>query len=249
MATSTGIELYNTVINKALLIPGVGVNRNSFLKDALKDFCTAEEIEVALTHSPSHVLSSAQLDRIVTSTINANRYMVTAGSAALGLPGNPVMAGAAGVADMAQYISFCLRVAQQIAYLNGYPELRNQEGRLDDYAISVITPMLGVMFGAEMANKAIHEVAKRVAVEVSKRIPRIAASRIVGYGMIKEVAKWLGVRMSKQLFARGLSKFLPVVGGLISGAISYAAFGSAAVRLAATLKEDRALFQQSSSVW
>lgn len=247
MEKETGVALFNKVMGLALTVPGININREDFLRDSLKNHCTAKDIETAILYSPSSVLSSAQLDRIVMHTISSAKYKVTAASTALGLPSNPFVAAGMGVADLAQYTSFCLRTAQQIAYLNGYPSLRNEKGELDDYAISVLTPMLGVMFGATMANKAIHEIAKRLSIEVVKRLPRIAATRIIGYGLIKEVAKWIGVRMSKQLLTRGVSKFIPVLGGLFSGAISYAAFGRSAERLATTLKEDRLLFKQKQT--
>ena len=48
--------------------------------------------------------------------------------------------------------------------------------------------------------------------------------------------------MSKQLFAKSISKTIPVLGGLISGGLSYVTFGPMATKLAKKLRIDSKVF-------
>ena len=64
-----------------------------------------------------------------------------------------------------------------------------------------------------------------------------------GSSDVKQIAKIIGVRMSKQLFSKGLSKVIPLIGAAISGAMTYAAFGSSAESLRKHLEENSRFFR------
>ena len=49
--------------------------------------------------------------------------------------------------------------------------------------------------------------------------------------MVKKVASYLGVQMTKQTFAKGVSKAIPVVGALISGGLTFASYRPMAKKL------------------
>ena len=76
------------------------------------------------------------------------------------------------------------------------------------------------MLGASEASKAISELSKRLSMEASKRLPQVALTKYGIYNLAKQVAKWIGVRLTKTTFARGVSKVIPVLGGFISGGIT-----------------------------
>lgn len=42
--------------------------------------------------------------------------------------------------------------------------------------------------------------------------------------MVKKIAKWFSVNMTKQIFAGFFKKAIPVVGGVIGGGITYLSF-------------------------
>ena len=54
---------------------------------------------------------------------------------------------------------------------------------------------------------------------------------------MKNVAKWFGVRMTKEVFAGFFKKAIPVAGGLIGGGITYATFKPCCDRLKDSLKD------------
>jgi hypothetical protein len=64
------------------------------------------------------------------------------------------------------------------------------------------------------------------------------------YPLIKQIAKWIGIRVNKNIFAKAVGDFLPFIGGLISGGLTLATFLPSANKLRKTLRENSALFVQ-----
>jgi hypothetical protein len=122
-------------------------------------------------------------------------------------------------------------VLQKLAYLYGWPDLCGDRGELDDDSLLVVTVFIGVMFGVGTATKVLGELAQRLSKQVLKRLPEQALTKWGFYRLAREVAKWLGVRLTKQAFARVVSKFVPIIGGFISGATTWIVFSRMAERL------------------
>ena len=51
------------------------------------------------------------------------------------------------------------------------------------------------------------------------------------------MAKWIGIKLTKESFAKGLGKVVPFLGGVISGGLTYATFKPGAKKLKKTLHE------------
>ena len=184
------------------------------------------------------------IDAVAENVISTARNKVSIISTLTGFPGNPIASVGLGITDLAQYYGFCINVCQKLAYLYGYPDLM-KNGELSPHSLDVITPMLGVMFGVKSASKVLADVTKRIAIQVAKRIPVITFGHAAWYMLIKQISKWIGIRMSKQLLAKSVSKFLPVIGGLISGGLSYATFGPMAKKLAKDLRLHSKVFKNT----
>ena len=122
-------------------------------------------------------------------------------------------------ADMAQYFWHAIVLAQKLAYLYGWPDLL-EDGELDEEAEFRITLLFGAMLGAAQANTVLSEVASRYAYQVARRLPRQALTKTAYYPIVKQVGRWIGVRVTKQSFARGLSKVIPVIGAVTSAALT-----------------------------
>ena len=59
------------------------------------------------------------------------------------------------------------------------------------------------------------------------------------YPIVKGVAKWFGVRMTKEIFTGFFKKAIPVVGGVVGGGITYASFKPCCDRLKDNLKDTK----------
>ena len=87
------------------------------------------------------------------------------------------------------------------------------------------------MMGAVAGSKALTEVSERFAQQVATRLPQYALTHFPVYNISKAVAKWIGVKMTKGVFARGVSKAVPLVGGVVSAGITGTTMRTGARRL------------------
>lgn len=241
MEKETGVELWNKVMAGALSIPGVKVNRKEFLSKELKNYCDDEKLKLAIDSMPSDAVSMEVIDKIANACIRNHSILVTSTSFIAGIPGGWALVGTIPT-DMAQYYYHVFILSQKLAYLYGYPDLCDEAGNITEDAQGVLTLFVGAMMGVAAADEAISKLAENLAQQVAKRLPQMALTKGAFYPLVKQVAKWIGIRLNKSLFATGISKLIPILGGFLSGTLSLATFLPAAKKLRKTLRENAALF-------
>ncbi len=121
--------------------------------------------------------------------------------------------------DVAQYFWHAIVLAQKLAYLYGWPDLL-KNGNVDEETKLHITLLIASMMGARQANTVLAAIADGLAGEVSRRLPRLALTKTVYYPIVKKVGKWIGIKVTKQSFARVVSKAVPLVGGVVSAGVT-----------------------------
>ena len=125
-------------------------------------------------------------------------------------------------------------------YLYGFPEIDiEDEQLLDSATMNTIIVCMGVMYGVAGANTALKTMATALGKGVEKKLINTALTKGTIYPIVKSVAKWFNVRMTKEIFAGFFKKTIPVVGGVIGGGITYASFKPCCERLKNTLKDTR----------
>ena len=93
------------------------------------------------------------------------------------------------------------------------------------------------MHGVAGANNAIKLMAKGLAKGVSKKIMTTALTKGTLYPMVKKIAKWFGVNMTKKLLAGTVQKTIPVIGGVIGGSITFVSFKPCCDKLKESLQD------------
>jgi len=218
------LQIWFNVLKSALAIPGVKVDRKSFLIKELYPYCEKDIIDKAIETTPAKAgVSKGNIEKIVTGVIKYHTTLVTSISASTGIPGGLWMIGTI-PADLAQFYYHILQVVQKLAYIYGWPDIFEEGKELNDETLYVITIFIGVMSGVKSANEAIKIISKQLAKEVAERLPRLPLTKYVVFNVAKQVAKWLGQKLSKETFGRIVSKTVPVVGALFSGALTYVSF-------------------------
>ncbi len=226
-----GLSVWNGVLGAALKLPGVKVDRTAFLRSALAAHVSPEVIMRAIETTPAKAdVPDAVIHRVARASISWHRGGVTAVSALVGLPGGWWMAGTI-PADLTQYFWHVLVVLQKLAYLHGWPQLLEEDHSIDDETMLVLTLFVGVMMGAQGAAEGLGKLAVALSAQVVKRLPRAALTKYALYRVAREVAKWIGVTMTKKKFAEWVGRAVPIVGGLVSGGVTWFAFGIGAKRL------------------
>ncbi len=221
--------------------PGVKINRKDFLKRELSRYYPETTVDKAIEETPATAeIKPEDLDKICEEVIKKERSIVSGISFALGVPGGAAMA-ATMPADIAQYYGCMLRVMQEELYLYGFPQLNvdSNGSVLDSETLNLITICLGTMYGVAGAKNALQTVAKALSKGVEKKLVNMALTKGTIYPIVKKTASWFGVRMTKQLFAGGISKAIPVVGGVVGGGLTYVSFKPCCDRLKDSLKETR----------
>ena len=132
--------------------------------------------------------------------------------------------------DVAQYFWHAIVLAQKLAYLYGWPDfLRN--GEVDEETEWHITLLIGSMMGAASANTALAGISQQLAGEVGKQLPKRALTKTMYYPIVKIVGKWIGIKVTKQSFARVVSKAVPLLGGVVSASVTVLTLRPMAKRL------------------
>lgn len=231
-----GIE---DVIVLAVKTPGVHIKRDVFLRNELFKNHPQNVIDKAIRTTPALAgIPAEEIDKIADEVIKRERWAVSGVSAALGAPGGWAMAATI-PADIAQYYGYTLRAVQKLLYLYGFPEIdADEEGlQLDSETINTIIVCMGIMNGVAGANNAIKAMAKALAAGVEKQLIKTALTKGTVYPIVKQVMKWFGVTLTKSLFAGAVRKAIPLVGGVVGGGITFAAFKPCCNRLKDALND------------
>ena len=226
------------VIVMGLKVPGIRIDRANFLQKELHTKFPQDVIDDAIAFNPLHAKIPAEvIDKIADEVIKYERACVSGISAALGVPGGVAMVATI-PADIAQYYGYMLRATQKLMYLYGFPAIDVEEKgqTFDTETMNVLIICLGVMYGAAGANNALKAMAKALAVGVEKQLLKKALTKGTIYPIVRSVAKWFGVKMTKQVFAGFFKKAIPVVGGVLGGGITYLSFKPCCDKLKATLQ-------------
>lgn len=229
-------KLYATTlqtVGAVAKLPIVRVDREAFLR---KHFGDSAHLAVILEQGPHVVYSTDSLEKKAASIIKSSAAKTSAASFAAGLPGNPALMVAAGGADVAQYFGFAINLAQQIAYLFGEDELfENGAGNLSEAAQIRVIAYLGAMFGAAGAAALVANTSKVAGATMGKKVAAQALTKTAWYPLVKKVGALVGRQITKKTVEKTITKAVPVLGGVVSGGLTYATFRPMGHRLAGTL--------------
>ena len=227
------------VIIMGLKVPGICIKREEFLRgEFMKDF-PQETIDDAIEFNPAHAgITTKEIEKYADEVIKYERNCVSEISTALSIPGGFAMVATI-PADIAQYYGYILRVTQKLLYLYGFPEIDVTEKgkKFDTETLNILTLCLGVMYGVAGADNALKAVAKALGSGIQKQLMKKALTQGTIYPVVKSVAKWFGVKMTKEVFTSFFKHAIPVVGGGIGGGLTYVSFKPCCDKLKASLQD------------
>lgn len=235
MDDNTSSNSFDTLLSNVIKVPGVKVNRQEFLVGEYSKYISNDDIPILLNQGPIAVgLNKNKVDKIARKLIDKRVLLSSSASFLAGLPGGIAMAATI-PADIMQFFGVAIRLAQELAYIYGFDDIWEDN---DDEAVkNQLTLYLGSMFGVTGASEAIRVVSSRLSTQALKQLPKQALTKGFIYPIIKQIAKFLGVKMTKDIFAKGVSKAIPIVGGVISGGITFASMKPMGNRLRETLSK------------
>lgn len=233
------------VVSTAIQVPGVRVNRDSFLCEIFKEV-DRDVLQSIIEKGPVAAgVERSVLKQKAHKLIQARTALSTGASFAAGLPGGLAMAATI-PADMLQFYGVSLRMAQELAYLYGESDLWEKDLLDRDKVTNQLILYCGVMFGATGASQSVRILSSAMAKQALKKLPQQALTKTFYYPVIKSIARFFGVSMTKSTFAKGVSKAIPVVGGIVSGGITLATLAPMGLRLADTMDQVRFAYDEEA---
>lgn len=217
------------VISTAVQIPGVKVDRNRFLTEQFAS--SAYPIQDILDLGPVEAgVTREDLTKLTHKLILIRTSQSSLASFVAGIPGGLAMAATI-PADIMQFFGMALRLAQEISYLYGAKDLW-VDGKLDDERIrNQLLLYCGVMFGVDLAVSGLRVLSTQIAKTTLKKLPQKALTKTFWYPIIKKIGQAISVKITKATVAQGVSKAIPIVGGVISGGLNFASMMPMANRL------------------
>lgn len=229
------------VITTAIQIPGVKVNRKQFLAEQFAS--KADNLEEILDKGPvSAGIEREDIILLSKKLILTRTSQSSIASFVAGIPGGLAMAATI-PADILQFFGMSLRLAQELSYLYGAQDLWTDGKINDDKVKNQLILYCGVMFGVSGAVSGVRVMSTQLSKTALKKIPQIALTKTFWYPILKKIANFIGISLTKKTFAQGVSKVVPVIGGVISGGINFASMMPMANKLNDTL--DIATFNYS----
>lgn len=160
-----------------------------------------------------------------------NRTMKsTAMSFAVGLPGGLALVATI-LADTIQYFGMALILTQEIAYLYGEDDLWSEGNLKEEKVMNTLIIYCGVMFGAGGAAATLRVLASQLGKQALNKIPQMALTKTFYYPLVKSIVKFFGGRMTREIFGKGVAKAVPILGGIVSGGITFATLRPQGFRL------------------
>ena len=229
---STNVEL---IIANVLKMPGVKVDRKEFLVKTFGDKLSSDKISILIDKGPLEVgIGTDKINRMAKSLVNKRTLQSSGASFAAGLPGGWAMAATI-PADTLQFFGVALRLSQELAYMFGYRDFWDDEELDLERVRSELILFLGVMFGVGGAASTLKVVSSKMAQQALRKLPQKALTKTFYYPIVKKIAALIGVKMTKDTFAKGVSKVIPVVGGVVSGSLTYSSMTKMGNRLRNTM--------------
>lgn len=214
--------VFETMLVNCLQVPGVKVNRNKFLYDALSKYeHDPKKISNAISTNPIDAgIDKKTLDKVAKSIINKRTLISSGSSFVAGLPGGFAMMASV-PADMAQYFGIAIRLAQELVYIYGEEDLFDGASIYDSKVRHTLIVYIGVMFGIEGASQVVRLVSSQLSKAALKKLPTKALTKTFYYPIIKNIGRMLSIKVTKNTFAKGVSKSIPIIGGVISGGMTF----------------------------
>lgn len=209
------------VLQQVVKLPVVKVNRSKFLMDKFSKEVVSKDIPRLLEEGPTALLPQETLDRVTNACIKDNVLLASGTSVLVGLPGGLAMAVTIPT-DVAQFYAFSLKLAQELGYIYGYDDLWASRDELSEDAQNTLLLYLGVMLGVNGTAALLRAGGVAVAKQVMKTVPQKALTKTLWYPILKKVLKIFGVNLTKGGLAKGMGKFIPILGGIISGGLTFA---------------------------
>lgn len=222
----------------AIRLRGVKIEREAFLQQELaKKGLSQAQIDLAIAERPAVAgVDPEILDAIARESIALETNKSSWMSFAAGLPGGLAMVGTI-PADITQYYVHAFRIMQKLAYTYGWDNFLDQVDETDDETLAKLAFFFGCMVGVGGAAVGLKAFANNAAKAVAKNVAKATLTKTTWYPVLKSVLRAIGVKVTKVGVGKAVGKVVPLVGGVVSGAMTYVTLKTESGKLLEQLKK------------
>jgi hypothetical protein len=215
------VNLWSSLLENVLKLPGAKVERWAFLEREFSKHCNVETMKRIQQFGIGKAeIEDAVMDKVAVKVIGGQAVSATTLSFVSGLPGGMAMLGTIPV-DMIQYYYNLVVTAQKLAYIYGWPDLGGEE---PDALSSILTVFIGIMTGTITADREMISLSKELEGVVFKKLSCIILAKVGILILAKHVAGILGAKLFWQGYTGLAAKAVPLAGGFVSGGITLMTF-------------------------
>lgn len=184
-----------------------------------------EEISGEIIKHPrdTYKIDDFILDIVADDFIASERNRLTSTGVILGVPGGLISVGSSAV-DIEEYVRTLFRISQALGYIYGIlpnPLIDDFNFKHGNFIVAEILKIMALGIGMGGVSVAFVEGAKKLAEKEAKDIMRKRISDKLITKLAKEIAKHLGMKLTKSTISKSVLKFIPILGGLASGFMTY----------------------------
>lgn len=223
---------FGAIVGKVFESSLIKVDREQFLRSELSRRFHQRVVRKAIKTTPASAgIEPEIIDQLALDCINYETLRVSGISAAAGLPGGVAVIITV-PADMVQFLSHVVVVAQKLAYLYGWQQLFSKEcgDMIDDAAKTKLVLFMGCMFGISTANTLLVQLAKALAEGVESAMVN-AALIDLGLGTVVQNIIEAIANTLVPVVAKGVATAIPIAGALVGGYMTYKQFKHKALQL------------------
>lgn len=221
---------FETMLKSSAEMPLVRIDRAEFLKTELQKYYSDDIVQIAINNNPAYAgIPVEKINKIANASINIETMKLT--SLSFSGETSEIATEDNTSVEASQYFAHVLRIIQKLVYLYGWQDIFDENGCIDDETTKLLTVFTGVMFGVNEANSAITKISNSLSEKATERSSRKALTKGKVYSLAENVFPVLGLGITKKLFAKGVSKTIPIVGGIVSGGITFATYKPMALKL------------------
>ncbi|MBE6052189.1 MAG: bacteriochlorophyll 4-vinyl reductase [Clostridium sp.] len=217
MSKDTNINIKNILL-KVLKIPGVKIDRKKFLTNIFSNEYPNEKTLLVIKEGPIKAnISKEEINKLSNMIIKKETIISSSASLMFGIPGGITQAVTIPT-DIIQFFAISLRLCQKLCYLYGFEDI--WDGYEDIETVDRFILFIGVMFGIAGANETVRIMTSAFSKTILKKMPQRPLWNKLYSPIINNISKVLGIKLSNK-GASSITKAIPIVGGLISGTVTY----------------------------
>ena len=193
-----------SIFESIMSAPGGTVDRASFLRCELREYCSDRQVKVASQFRPAVAdVPSDVIDKLADRAIVSHTKKAAASSVKQAIPGIDLLQLNLTPKD-SQVLFHAVIMSQKLAYLYGMPDFLDN-GIANEETYKQVAVLVYTMFGVDSATKALDWISGRFAQVVRRRLPRLPLTKMRVYPFVKRSLRWVGIPVTKTKFAAAIA--------------------------------------------